>query len=146
MSTWCSLCVVIWRSKQVCSVALLCRCHRYTAYRQLVTLLGKDVLVPLPSCAVRKIEEEYHKTVEDFMKCRSDRVTGRQPWLWSSSYAPWQPVPHLASPFLRQEWMTCAVVPACLLWTRCTAQLPLASGHQCTLKKHNSHFSMSNIT
>ena len=48
---------------QVCLGARLSRCHGYTAYRQLVTLcwgyLGKGIPVPLPSCAVLRIREEY---------------------------------------------------------------------------------------
>ena len=55
----------------------------------------------------------------------------------------WQPAPYLVSPSLMREWMTPTVVPACLLWTCCTTQVPLALGHQCTLKKHNSLFSLN---
>ena len=46
----------------VCVGALLCRCHRYTAYLQLLRLcwgyLGKDFHVPLPSSAVLRIWQE----------------------------------------------------------------------------------------
>ena len=137
----------------VCLGALLCRCHRYTAYCQLVRLcwgyLGKDIHVPLPSCAVLRIREEYPS--QDYGGFHEV-----QEWLsyWASSLALKWLLCSLTACALSGlsildawEWVTPAVVPACLLWTWCTAQLPLASGHQCTLKKHNSHFSlnMSNI-
>ena len=53
---------------QVCLGALLCRCHPHTAHHQLVRLcwgyLGGDICVPLPSCAVLRIREEY--PLEDY--------------------------------------------------------------------------------
>ena len=37
-------------------------------------------------------EKSIHRTtMEDVTKCKSDWVTGYHPWLWSGSYAPWQP-------------------------------------------------------
>ena len=125
------------RVMQVCLGAVLCRHHQYTALSSAVKfLLGLSGKGQSSSGYKKSI---HRKTTGDFTKCKSHRVTGHQPWFWSSFYAPWQPVPYLASLFLMQEWVTPEVVPACLLWTWCTAHLPLASGHQCTLEKHNSH-------
>ena len=88
-------------------------------------------------------QETRRVSIPMLWKCKSDWVAGHHPWLSSDSYAPWQPMSYLASPFLTREWITRAVVPTCLLWNWCTAQLLLASGRQCTLKKRNSHFSLN---
>ena len=60
----CVLSVLLFgRVMQVCLGALLCRRHRYTAYRQLVRLcwgyLGKAIRVPTPSSTGLRIREEY---------------------------------------------------------------------------------------
>ena len=137
---------------QVCLGALLCRRHRYTAYCQLVRLCWviwerTFVFHCLPVLSSGYEKSIHRKTMEDFTKCKSDWVTGHHPWLWSGSYAPWQPVPYLASPFLTREWVT-------LQWFR-----PVCSGLGAQLnyllhqvinvlwRNTNSHFSlnMSNI-
>ena len=97
--------------------------------------LGKDIWVQLPFCAILRIQEEYpSQEYGGFHELQGWLSYWASPLALSGPYAPWQTVPYLASPFLLWEWVTPAVGLVCLFCVWCTGQLPLASGHQCTLK------------
>ena len=81
---YCVCCLLFGGVMLVCSSALLRRRHSYAACHQMVELfwgyLGKVNRVPLPSCAVLGIRDDYpFQDYEGFHG--SARVTGHHPWV-----------------------------------------------------------------